>query len=94
MNLGMVVAESLSVISLRKGSSALCKSLKKLNCQYDILVKKVAADAAPIRNDSRFWLGWNDSLVQGKIRKSTGAKGNWIGSKKTELSVAGSDAGT
>ena len=95
-SLGMVVAESLKRYFAQEGSKRLLQELKEAGVNMDYLGEKVAADAA---------LSGMTVVLTGKLERLTrseakaklerlGAKVTGSVSKKTDLVVAGSDAGS
>lgn len=95
-SLGMVVAESLKSYFAQEGSKRLLQELKEAGVNLTYLGEKVAADAA---------LSGMTVVLTGKLERFTrseakakleslGAKVTGSVSKKTDLVVAGSDAGS
>ena len=95
-SLGMVIADSLSAYFAQEGSQQLLRELAEVGVNLDYLGKKVAQDAA---------LSGMTVVLTGKLEKLTrteaknkllslGAKVTGSVSKKTDLVVAGLDAGS
>lgn len=95
-NLGMVVAESLKRYFAQEGSKRLLQELKEAGVNMDYLGEKVAADAA-LSGMTVVLTGKLERLTRSEAKaklESLGAKVTGSVSKKTDLVVAGSDAGS
>lgn len=95
-SLGMVVAESLKRYFAQEGSKRLLQELKEANVNMDYLGEKVAADAA-LSGMTVVLTGKLERLTRSEAKaklESLGAKVTGSVSKKTDLVVAGSDAGS
>ena len=95
-SLGMVVAESLKRYFAQEGSKRLLQELKEAGVNLSYLGEKVAADAA-LSGMTVVLTGKLDRLTRSEAKaklESLGAKVTGSVSKKTDLVVAGSDAGS
>lgn len=95
-SLGMVVAESLKSYFAQEGSKRLLQELKEAGVNLTYLGEKVAADAA-LSGMTVVLTGKLERLTRSKAKaklESLGAKVTGSVSKKTDLVVAGADAGS
>ena len=95
-SLGMVVAESLKRYFAQEGSKRLLQELKEAGVNLSYLGEKVAADAA-LSGMTVVLTGKFERLTRSEAKaklESLGAKVTGSVSKKTDLVVAGSDAGS
>lgn len=95
-SLGMVVAESLQRYFAQEGSKRLLQELKEAGVNMAYLGEKVAADAA-LSGMTVVLTGKLERLTRSEAKaklESLGAKVTGSVSKKTDLVVAGSDAGS
>lgn len=95
-SLGMVVAESLKRYFAQEGSQLLLEELKDAGVNLDYLGQKVAADA-PLSGKTVVLTGKLERLTRSEAKaklEALGAKVTGSVSKKTDLLVAGSDAGS
>jgi len=95
-SLGMVVAESLKSYFAQEGSKRLLHELKEAGVNMDYLGKKVALDAA-LSGMTVVLTGKLERLTRSEAKaklESLGAKVTGSVSKKTDLVVAGADAGS
>ena len=95
-SLGMVVAESLKSYFAQDGSKRLLQELKEAGVNLTYLGEKVAADAA-LSGMTVVLTGKLERLTRSEAKaklESLGAKVTGSVSKKTDLVVAGSDAGS
>ena len=95
-SLGMVVAESLKRYFAQEGSKRLLQELKEAGVNMGYLGEKVAADAA-LSGMTVVLTGKLERLTRSEAKaklESLGAKVTGSVSKKTDLVVAGSDAGS
>ena len=95
-SLGMVVAESLKSYFAQEGSKRLLQELKEAGVNMAYLGEKVAADAA-LSGMTVVLTGKLERLTRSEVKaklESLGAKVTGSVSKKTDLVVAGSDAGS
>ena len=95
-SLGMVVAESLKRYFAQEGSKRLLQELKEASVNMVYLGEKVAADAA-LSGMTVVLTGKLERLTRSEAKaklESLGAKVTGSVSKKTDLVVAGSDAGS
>ena len=95
-SLGMVVAESLKTYFVQEGSKRLLHELKEAGVNLTYLGEKVAADAA-LSGMTVVLTGKLERLTRSEAKaklESLGAKVTGSVSKKTDLVVAGSDAGS
>lgn len=95
-SLGMVVAESLKRYFAQEGSKRLLQELKEAGVNLAYLGEKVAADAA-LLGMTVVLTGKLERLTRSEAKaklESLGAKVTGSVSKKTDLVVAGSDAGS
>lgn len=95
-SLGMVVAESLKRYFAQEGSKRLLQELKEAGVNMAYLGEKVAADAA-LSGMTVVLTGKIERLTRSEAKaklESLGAKVTGSVSKKTDLVVAGSDAGS
>lgn len=95
-SLGMVVAESLKSYFAQEGSKRLLQELKEAGVNMAYLGEKVAADAA-LSGMIVVLTGKLERLTRSEAKaklESLGAKVTGSVSKKTDLVVAGSDAGS
>ena len=95
-NLGMVVAESLKRYFAQEGSKRLLQELKEAGVNMAYLGEKVSADAA-LSGMTVVLTGKLERLTRSEAKaklESLGAKVTGSVSKKTDLVVAGSDAGS
>ena len=95
-SLGMVVAESLKRYFAQEGSKRLLQELKEAGINMAYLGEKVAADAA-LSGMTVVLTGKLERLTRSEAKaklESLGAKVTGSVSKKTDLVVAGSDAGS
>ena len=95
-SLGMVVAESLKRYFAQEGSKRLLQELKEAGVNMAYLGEKVAADAA-LSGMTVVLTGKLERLTRSEAKaklESLGAKVTGSVSKKTDLVVAGSDAGS
>lgn len=95
-SLGMVVAESLKSYFAQEGSKRLLQELKETGVNMAYLGEKVAADAA-LSGMTVVLTGKLERLTRSEAKaklESLGAKVTGSVSKKTDLVVAGSDAGS
>ena len=95
-SLGMVVAESLKSYFAQEGSKRLLQELKEAGVNMAYLGEKVAADAA-LSGMTVVLTGKLERLTRSEAEaklESLGAKVTGSVSKKTDLVVAGSDAGS
>ena len=95
-SLGMVVAESLKSYFAQEGSKRLLQELKEAGVNMAYLGEKVAADAA-LSGMTVVLTGKLERLTRSEAKaklESLGAKVTGSFSKKTDLVVAGSDAGS
>ena len=95
-SLGMVVAESLKRFFAQEGSKRLLQELKEAGVNMTYLGEKVAADAA-LSGMTVVLTGKLERLTRSEAKaklESLGAKVTGSVSKKTDLVVAGSDAGS
>ena len=95
-SLGMVVAESLKRYFAQEGSKRLLQELKEASVNMAYLGEKVAADAA-LSGMTVVLTGKLERLTRSEAKaklESLGAKMTGSVSKKTDLVVAGSDAGS
>ena len=95
-SLGMVVAESLKRYFAQEGSKRLLQELKEAGVNMDYLGEKVAADAA-LSGMTVVLTGKLERLTRSEAKaklESLGAKVTGSVSQKTDLVVAGSDAGS
>ena len=95
-SLGMVVAESLKRFFAQEGSKRLLQELKEAGVNLAYLGEKVAADAA-LSGMTVVLTGKLERLTRSEAKaklESLGAKVTGSVSKKTDLVVAGSDAGS
>ncbi|MBS5045565.1 MAG: NAD-dependent DNA ligase LigA [Streptococcus parasanguinis] len=95
-SLGMVVAESLKSYFAQEGSKRLLYELKEAGVNLTYLGEKVAADAA-LSGMTVVLTGKLERLTRSEAKaklESLGAKVTGSVSKKTDLVVAGSDAGS
>ena len=95
-SLGMVVAESLKRYFAQEGSKRLLQELKEAGVNMTYLGEKVAADSA-LSGMTVVLTGKLERLTRSEAKaklESLGAKVTGSVSKKTDLVVAGSDAGS
>ena len=95
-SLGMVVAESLKRYFAQEGSKRLLQELKEAGVNLTYLGEKVAADAA-LSGMTVVLTGKLERLTRSEAKaklESLGAKVTGSVSKKTDLVVAGADAGS
>ena len=95
-SLGMVVAESLESYFAQEGSKRLLQDLKEAGVNLTYLGEKVAADAA-LSGMTVVLTGKLERLTRSEAKaklESLGAKVTGSVSKKTDLVVAGADAGS
>ena len=95
-SLGMVVAESLKTYFAQEGSKRLLQELKEAGVNLSYLGEKVVADAA-LSGMTVVLTGKLERLTRSEAKaklESLGAKVTGSVSKKTDLVVAGSDAGS
>ena len=95
-SLGMVVAESLKSYFAQEGSKRLLQELKEAGANMAYLGEKVAADAA-LSGMTVVLTGKLERLTRSEAKaklESLGAKVTGSVSKKTDLVVAGADAGS
>ena len=95
-SLGMVVAESLKSYFAQEGSKRLLQELKEAGVNLTYLGEKVAADAA-LSGMTVVLTGKLERLTRSEAKaklESLGAKVTGSVSKKTDLVVAGADAGS
>lgn len=95
-SLGLVVAESLKRYFAQEGSQLLLEELKDAGVNLDYLGQKVAADA-PLSGKTVVLTGKLERLTRSEAKaklEALGAKVTGSVSKKTDLLVAGSDAGS
>ena len=95
-SLGMVVAESLKSYFAQEGSKRLLQELKEAGVNMAYLGEKVAADAS-LSGMTVVLTGKLERLTRSEAKaklESLGAKVTGSVSKKTDLVVAGSDAGS
>ncbi|WP_368403321.1 NAD-dependent DNA ligase LigA [Streptococcus parasanguinis] len=95
-SLGMVVAESLKSYFAQEGSKRLLQELKEAGVNLSYLGEKVVADAA-LSGMTVVLTGKLERLTRSEAKaklESLGAKVTGSVSKKTDLVVAGSDAGS
>lgn len=95
-SLGMVVAQSLKSYFAQEGSKRLLQELKEAGVNMDYLGKKVAVDAA-LSGMTVVLTGKLERLTRSEAKaklESLGAKVTGSVSKKTDLVVAGEDAGS
>lgn len=95
-SLGMVVAQSLESYFSQEGSRQLLLELKEAGVNMDYLGKKVALDAA-LSGMTVVLTGKLERLMRSEAKaklESLGAKVTGSVSKKTDLVVAGADAGS
>ena len=95
-SLGMVVAESLKSYFAQEGSKRLLQELKEAGVNLTYLGEKVAVDAA-LSGMTVVLTGKLERLTRSEAKaklESLGAKVTGSVSKKTDLVVAGSDAGS
>ena len=95
-SLGMVVAESLKSYFAQEGSKRLLQELKEAGVNLAYLGEKVAADAA-LSGMTVVLTGKLERLTRSEAKaklESLGAKVTGSVSKKTDLLVAGADAGS
>ncbi len=95
-SLGMVVAESLKRYFAQEGSKRLLQELKEAGVNLSYLGEKVVADAA-LSGMTVVLTGKLERLTRSEAKaklESLGAKVTGSVSKKTDLVVAGSDAGS
>ena len=95
-SLGMVVAESLKSYFAQEGSKRLLQELKEAGVNMAYLGEKVAADAA-LSGMTVVLTGKLERLTRSEAKaklESLGAKVTGSVSKKTDLVVAGADAGS
>ena len=95
-SLGMVVSESLKSYFAQEGSKRLLQELKEAGVNLTYLGEKVAADAA-LSGMTVVLTGKLERLTRSEAKaklESLGAKVTGSVSKKTDLVVAGSDAGS
>ena len=95
-SLGMVVAESLKSYFAQEGSKRLLQELKEAGVNLSYLGEKVAADAA-LSGMTVVLTGKLERLTRSEAKaklESLGAKVTGSVSKKTDLVVAGADAGS
>lgn len=95
-SLGMVVAESLKHYFAQEGSKRLLQELKEAGVNLSYLGEKVAADAV-LSGMTVVLTGKLERLTRSEAKaklESLGAKVTGSVSKKTDLVVAGSDAGS
>ena len=95
-SLGMVVAESLQRYFAQEGSRLLLEELKDAGVNLEYLGQKVAADA-PLSGKTVVLTGKLERLTRSEAKaklEALGAKVTGSVSKKTDLLVAGSDAGS
>lgn len=95
-SLGMVVAESLKRYFAQEGSKRLLQELKEAGVNLAYLGEKVAVDAA-LSGKTVVLTGKLERLTRSEAKaklESLGAKVTGSVSKKTDLVVAGSDAGS
>lgn len=95
-SLGMVVAESLKRYFAQEGSKRLLQELKEAGVNLSYLGEKVAADAV-LSGMTVVLTGKLERLTRSEAKaklESLGAKVTGSVSKKTDLVVAGSDAGS
>lgn len=95
-SLGMVVAQSLESYFSQEGSKQLLLELKEAGVNMDYLGKKVALDAA-LSGMTVVLTGKLERLTRSEAKaklESLGAKVTGSVSKKTDLVVAGADAGS
>ena len=95
-SLGLVVAQSLESYFSQEGSRQLLLELKEAGVNMDYLGKKVAVDAA-LSGMTVVLTGKLERLTRSEAKaklESLGAKVTGSVSKKTDLVVAGSDAGS
>lgn len=95
-SLGMVVAESLKRYFALEGSQLLLEELKEAGVNLDYLGQKVAEDA-PLSGKTVVLTGKLERLTRSEAKaklEALGAKVTGSVSKKTDLLVAGSDAGS
>ena len=95
-SLGMVVAESLKSYFAQEGSKRLLQELKEAGVNLSYLGEKVATDAA-LSGMTVVLTGKLERLTRSEAKaklESLGAKVTGSVSKKTDLVVAGSDAGS
>ena len=95
-SLGMVVAESLKSYFAQEGSKRLLQELKEAGVNMTYLGEKVAADAA-LSGMTVVLTGKLERLTRSEAKaklESLGAKVTGSVSKKTDLVVAGNDAGS
>ena len=95
-SLGMVVAESLKSYFAQEGSKRLLQELKEAGVNMAYLGEKVSADAA-LSGMTVVLTGKLERLTRSEAKaklESLGAKVTGSVSKKTDLVVAGSDAGS
>ena len=95
-SLGMVVAESLKSYFAQEGSKRLLQELKEAGVNLTYLGEKVASDAA-LSGMTVVLTGKLERLTRSEAKvklESLGAKVTGSVSKKTDLVVAGADAGS
>ncbi len=95
-SLGMVVAESLKSYFAQEGSKRLLQELKEAGVNLTYLGEKIAADAA-LSGMTVVLTGKLERLTRSEAKtklESLGAKVTGSVSKKTDLVVAGADAGS
>ena len=95
-SLGLVVAQSLESYFSQEGSRQLLLELKEAGVNMDYLGKKVAVDAA-LSGMTVVLTGKLERLTRSEAKaklESLGAKVKGSVSKKTDLVVAGEDAGS
>ena len=95
-SLGMVIAESLKRYFAQEGTQILLDELKVAGVNLDYLGQKAAADA-PLAGKTVVLTGKLERLTRSEAKaklEALGAKVTGTVSKKTDLVVAGSDAGS